>query len=247
MPELLRLVYRAWRYRLRDDKAEIREMLRLLSKGDVALDIGCHKGAYLYWMRSRVGSSGRVIAFEPQPALAARLARVIRAAGWKNVTVHNIALSSSEGAADLHIPGGAAAPSPGATLEIREEEPAPDSSAVRVKTMRLDSLLPARRAEPAVKLIKCDVEGHELDVFRGAEQLLRREGPALLFECEQRHQSGRDMREVFEFLQALRYEGRFFGPGGALRPLAEFDPAAHQRPGARPYCNNFLFRRRVSG
>lgn len=245
MFDYLRLIYRAWRYRLRDDKSEIRELRRLLRKGDVAIDIGCHKGAYLFWMRSSVGYSGRIMAFEPQPALAQKLDLLIRFCGWKNVTLYKVALSSGESEADLYLPKKSVVSSPGATLESLGDASDHGTRTVRVRTLRLDNLLPARRAEPSVRLIKCDVEGHELDVFRGAEQLLRREGPILLFECEQRHHKDRDMSEVFEFLQSLRYEGQFFGPGDLLYPIAEFDSAIHQQPGKLPYCNNFLFRREV--
>ena len=55
--------------------------------------------------------------------------------------------------------------------------------------MKLDSFF-ASRTQP-VSLIKCDVEGHEGEVFRGAEQLLRQDRPILLFECEQRHNGSR--------------------------------------------------------
>lgn len=68
----LRLIYRAWRYRLRIDPGEIRYLLATLRPGRMALDIGAHKGAYSYWMSKAVGPWGEVIAFEPQPELAGK-------------------------------------------------------------------------------------------------------------------------------------------------------------------------------
>ena len=38
-----------------------------------------------------------------------------------------------------------------------------------------------------IGFIKIDVEGHELDVLRGAEVTLRRDQPNLLIEIENRH------------------------------------------------------------
>jgi hypothetical protein len=97
------------------------------------------------------------------------------------------------------------------------------------------------RSGRRVSFLKCDVEGHELNVFRGAEQLLRRDRPVLLFECEQRHHGGRPISEVFTYLEGLGYSGRFFD-GLRLAPLAEFDPRRHQAsPDAPGYCNNFVF------
>src|SRR5207237_1111420 len=69
--------WRAWRYRLRLDPAEISFVRAHLRPGQHAVDIGAHKGGYLYWMRRAVGSSGRTFAFEVQPELAAYLRRVL--------------------------------------------------------------------------------------------------------------------------------------------------------------------------
>ncbi len=243
MLELLRLVYRAWKYRLKNDRAEIATLLRSLSRGALALDVGAHKGGYLYWMRWKVGYEGRVVGFEPQPVLAARLHNVISAAGWRSVCVHNVGISSKDAVMDLTVPVTKSGVSPGATLEQGTKGTEPVVTQ-KIETRRLDTLFPTRHADQRVRLIKCDVEGHELEVFRGAEMLLRREAPDLLFECEVRHQAengGVDL--VFDFLRGLDYEGRFFGPGGKLLPLAQFDPGVHQDPEGSTYCNNFFFTR----
>ncbi len=63
----LKYLYRAFRYRWREDPAELRFLSQNLHRGQVAVDIGCYKGAYTYWMRRRVGPGGAVYAFEPQP------------------------------------------------------------------------------------------------------------------------------------------------------------------------------------
>jgi hypothetical protein len=60
--EKFKLYHRAFQYWFRDDPAEIRYLQSRLKKGDVAIDIGAHKGGYTFWMRRLVGSSGRVIA-----------------------------------------------------------------------------------------------------------------------------------------------------------------------------------------
>ena len=62
----LKWTYRAWRYRQRLERQEIRLLLRHLAAGDVAVDVGAHKGAYTYWMRRAVGASGKVYAFNAQ-------------------------------------------------------------------------------------------------------------------------------------------------------------------------------------
>ena len=241
--KLLRYRHRAWKARRHNERAEIAAMLDLLRPGDTVLDIGAHKGSYLYWLRQAVGAQGRVLAFEPQPLLAAYLHEVVAAMGWKNVTVENQGISDRHGTLALHIPGAAGAVSPGATFEANVS-PGAAGRTCEVGVTTLDDLFPAGSKPPA--FIKCDVEGHELAVFRGGERLLRGSRPTLLFECEARHLGGRPITEIFALLEAWGYTGRFFAPGGLL-PLGEFLPEVHQRGDtlrfwdASDYCNKFLF------
>src|SRR5215475_12694629 len=89
----LKYLYRALRYRFRVDPAEIRFVRQSLQPGQVAVDIGCHKGAYTYWMRRRVGPSGAVYAFEPQPKQVAYLRTTFSTLGYDNVELVPMALS----------------------------------------------------------------------------------------------------------------------------------------------------------
>jgi FkbM family methyltransferase len=229
-----RLIYRAYRYRWKLDPTEIEFVLAHAKPATTAIDIGAHKGGYSYWMARAVGPQGRVISFEPQPELAARLRCSFQHRG--NVTIENMGLSNQCGQLVLNVPG--TGPSPGASFETTEVT-ADSTRKITVEVSTLDAHL--AQSHPRVSFIKCDVEGHELSVFMGAERTLREERPALLFECEQRHHGNRDIAEVFNYLGNLDYRGFFF-VGNALRPLAEFNPAQHQNPKAPDsYCNNFAF------
>jgi FkbM family methyltransferase len=74
------------------DPAEIRFVRKSLQAGQVAVDIGCHKGGYTYWMRRAVGPSGAVYAFEPQPKQVAYLRNTFSAMGYDNVELVPMAL-----------------------------------------------------------------------------------------------------------------------------------------------------------
>lgn len=228
--------YRAWRYRWRVEPAEVAFVRGHLTRGATAVDVGAHKGAFTYWMRRAVGAPGRVAAFEPQVALAERLRDVVADLGWTNVVVEAAAVSDRSGARDLHVPGGGA-PSPGATLE--EGVVAPGDATARVPVVRLDDWADGHDLRE-VSLVKCDVEGHELAVFRGAERLLRRDRPALLFECEVRHHVERRIDHVLRHVEGLGYRGWLLW-GDRRIPVEDFDPALHQDPTRRPHGNNFAF------
>jgi FkbM family methyltransferase len=231
----LPFLYRAWRYRVRVDPAEIRVVLSALRPGACAVDVGAHKGGYLYWMRRAVGPAGRVFAFEPQPELAGYLRSRVRDLGFDNVVVEEVALSDASGRAVLEVPEGG--PACGATLE-------PGLPGARrpvtVAVQTLDAYF-ASRPELRIALVKCDAEGHELRIFRGAERILREHRPVLLFECEAQHNRRQRVEDVFRFLEGLGYSGQFVR-GRRLFPLPEFTPALQADPRARGYVNNFVFR-----
>ena len=103
-------------------------------------------------------------------------------------------------------------------------------------------------ASDKIGLLKIDVEGAELGVFKGAERILRRHAPLLVFECENRHLAPGRVRDVFSWLEAIGYEGSFVSRNRIL-PISQFDAAVHQRQDgewfwkSRDYCNNFVFRK----
>jgi FkbM family methyltransferase len=235
-----RYLHRVFKARFRDQSSEIRLAQSVLRPGDLAVDAGANKGAYLYWLRRAVGADGRVIAFEPQPALAGYLEAVRTWQRWNNVEIRPVALSSKAGTGVLHVPG--VGNSPGASLEsaVAAEHPGHSLSCA------IDTLDQQLRGLGPVRFLKVDVEGHELELFRGAIQRLMQDQPFLLFECEARHLRTHTMRHVFDFLEELNYRG-FLIAGSRLLPVVEFDAQIHQRQDrerfwdAPGYFNNFAF------
>ena len=238
--ESLRFRVRALKARFRDSRAELEIIGSHLRPGDIACDIGANKGSFVYWLSRWVGQ-GRVVAFEPQPDLAGRLADVCRSIGLDNVTVEAKAVYSHSGEHELFLPAGH---QPGASLQRAAVE-AESFTTLSVPLVSLDEYFDA---DERIALLKIDVEGAELGVFKGAERILRQHAPLLVFECENRHLSPGNVWDVFSYLAALGYEGGFIS-ADALLPLARFDAAIHQRREGdwffkrEDYCNNFVFRK----
>lgn len=240
--EKLKFLYRAYKYRYKNDKEELSYIATQLKKGMIALDIGSHKGGYLYWMSKGVGKSGQVIAFEPQPKLYDYLNIVIGNYPLKNVELHHAGLSSKEGEFELYVPKEEGKTSPGATFEQRTDG---KGHSVKVKALVLDELLADRTK--SIDLIKLDVEGHELEVFKGAHELLKTDQPKLIFECEKRHLNDKSVKDVFDYLHSMGYNGKFFWQG-QLVDIKNFDEDIHQRitesgeiVDKSSYANNFVF------
>ena len=249
MFESLQLFARAWKYRRRNEVSEIAYLCHNLFKGNVVVDVGAHKGAYLYWMRKIVGPEGLVFAFEPQPRLAQLLNRIVVQKGWKNVIVENLGVSSKPGTMTLHIPASSSGTSPGASLCPKSDESSSGTN-LSIEVVSLDDYFTQKKINQ-IDFLKCDVEGHELEVFRGASEILKSSHPRLLFECEGRHHEHDSVTPVFEYLESLGYQGEFF-LDRQLVPLEKLDLGIHQstegerfweQPG---YCCNFVFENRAA-
>ena len=237
--EMSRFYIRALKARFRDHRSEFDAIKRHIRTGDIVCDVGANKGSFTYWLSRWCGDEGRLIAFEPQQGLAQRLAAVCAGIGLRNVRVEAKAVHSSSGFGEFCIPIGH---QPGASLN-RTSCPTGKCDVVTVPVISLDEYF---RDDERISLLKVDVEGAELDVFRGARRILETYSPALIFECEARHLIGKNVGDVFAYLEALGYRGRFFCGRGA-EPLSSFSVATHQRQDGewfwkqKNYCNNFVF------
>lgn len=229
----------AWRARrhLRSGEPELRLVPALSMPHRLSIDVGANYGIYAVVMAR---CAPRVLVVEPNLALA----RLLRRGLPSSCTVLACALSDSEGTAELRVPlrDGRELASRGSLL-AESGEPAHVYS---IELRRLDDC-----AREPVGFVKIDVEGHEMAVLRGADRVLREDGPNLLVEAEERHRPGA-VAELATLLAGYGYRG-LFRDGGQLRPIEAFDPAIHQDPrriGSGPgrigqYANNFIFTKKA--
>lgn len=208
-----RFLHRAWRYRLRSEKFGIAFLLSRDLRGRTAVDIGANRGIYSYWMSGCVGKAGRVVAFEPQPELAAVLRDLRVAFGLHQIEIAETGLSCEDAALILRRPkthwGNA-------SFEYHADD-ADAVDLIPVDVTTLDGYFANHPGRP-IAFIKCDVEGHEYPVFRGGQKILTEDRPDLLFECVR---AGDSECDVFTYLQSLDYDGYCFF-GGGLAAIADY-------------------------
>lgn len=140
---------------------------RLVREGSVVYDIGANVGFYTVLASKLAGRSGRVYAFEPVPRNCRFLRKHVEMNRAANVSVIEMAVSSTNGEAAFDSSGSHAM----GHLDTR--------GTLKVRTISVDSFV-FDQAMPAPAVIKIDVEGAEVDVLTGSRETLRRHRPCIL-------------------------------------------------------------------
>jgi len=196
----LHMVHRCWRLRFKSEVPSIQYVRSTKLAGCTLLDIGANKGVFSIYMSRAAGPSGKLLAFEAQPELGDHLRAVKRSFNLDNMVIVNQGLSSQPGVLTMRRTEA------GSGMASFHNDAADGLDAIDIPVIRLDDYVD-EHSIGLVHFIKCDVEGHELDVFRGGERLLLRDKPTLLFEC---HDSEVEKGELFGYLTGLGYDGFFF-------------------------------------
>lgn len=143
-----------------------------LKPGMTVFDIGANVGYFTLYSARLVGSQGRVIAIEGDPAVAALLQKNAALNALSNVTV--IAGVAARANGTMRFGRGKASGWSGLHSEAPEEW-------IEVPAHTVDSLADQLRLD-RLDFVKIDVEGAEEEVISGMAQTLRGFGPAILVE-----------------------------------------------------------------
>ena len=169
-------------------------LAQLVRPGDVAIEVGANIGSLTVGLAKAVGSSGRVIAFEPQRVVFQTLCA-------------NVALNSLTWVDTVHAAVGLR---PGNVMIAEPDYAKPGNfGGVEVIAPRANTASLPDKAEPVtlltlddfyrgdhLRLIKVDVEGMEQDVLEGASRLLSDLRPMLYVENDRRDQSAALIRTI---------------------------------------------------
>jgi FkbM family methyltransferase len=155
----------------------------ILKPGDIAIDVGAHTGRHSIPLAACVTPTGKVLAFEPLPMCRAELALEIDRRHPElsaAVQVLPYALANTAGTSEFVVAKDALAYS---GLRERYYDSPTRLERIPVEVRRLDDLC---LELPALRYIKIDAEGGELDILRGAAACLRKYRPVVCFEFGER-------------------------------------------------------------
>ncbi len=175
---------------------------RYCTPGMTLVDVGANLGYYALLASKLVGSSGRVIALEPNSESCRLLLSSLRLGKITNVELFPVAADLAQGWAyySTHV---------GSNGGLIDDEDLLSRPGVVVPTFRLDDII-----EGPVGFLKMDVEGAEGRVVKGATNLIERDRPIITTELKEEmltRVSGVSLAEYLGYFEDLGYRPSLLG------------------------------------
>jgi len=187
-----------------------------LRPGMVAMDIGANIGIYSLLIAKYVGASGSVHAFEPTPRTFEQLCANYELNGFTCVQLNQLAVADKSGTSTFYLYNQC-----GMNSMRRQDWVGKPLEQIVVETISLDEYVLAKNLQ-RVDLLKIDVEGAELTVFKGARSLLCSLNPPVVV-CEFADKTTRNFgyqtASLRDYLESLGYQlFRWNSESGRLVP-----------------------------
>ncbi len=167
---------------------------KYLNKDSVVIEVGAHIGSHTIYLGKKVN---KVFAFEPQPKVYEQLIGNLILNNLGNVCVFNCAVYSNcetKFSIEQNVDYETFRYSSALGLVIDKEGPINSVTLDKLDLDRLD-------------MIKCDSQGADYHAFKGAENLIKKFKPILVFETEPtlaaRFNSGNE--QLFNFIKEIGY------------------------------------------
>jgi FkbM family methyltransferase len=138
---------------------------RLIEEGMTVVDAGANIGFYSLLAARKVGPTGRVFAFEPEPANFALLGKNVEINGYRNIQTFPEALTTKKGRVALYISR------EGSGSHSIYRDNAVSSENIEVESISFDDFWEAE-GRPSIGFIKMDIEGAEAAALEGMQRFL---------------------------------------------------------------------------
>ncbi|BAZ01862.1 methyltransferase FkbM [Tolypothrix tenuis PCC 7101] len=201
-------------YRGQYEWGELRLWHRLLTQPNMTIvDIGANFGLYSLataaYCRNHKLIGVKIFGFEPNPKECSKFQRNVVLNNYSEIQVLQLALSSYTGICKMAIPPEGLGVF--GHLLTNNDGISTKDEMVEVQTIGLDNWCKNQGIEH-IDLMKVDVEGHELEVLRGAKNLLACQAiRALLMEI-----GHGQWREALDLLRSYNYSVKLISRNGSL-------------------------------
>jgi FkbM family methyltransferase len=207
------------------DRSDLQFVWNFLQPGMTFFDVGAYHGIYSVVAAKRLESQGHVTAFEPSERERRRLGLHLQMNGC-HVSVEPYAVTSEAGSFRFFTVASGFT-SMNSLVYPPTDNPASETN---VDGICLDQYL-ATNGIAKVDLMKVDIEGAELDAFRGARHMLEVVRPLIICEVLDwvTRSWGYPARATVESLNRLDYQWFDFCEDGSLAGHAERDEYSEVR------------------
>jgi len=191
----------------------------VLRPGTCFLDGGSNIGLVALYAARLVGPTGRVMAFEPNPAVFARLSRHIVNNGLQaNIALYPYGLGDAEQSLALKVINDS---SETGTLaeDLPDNMKRAVTSSVLVPVRRADAVLAPQFDRIRSLVVKLDIEGFELPALRGMNAMVERFKPVILTEVHKPKMAAAhaSVEDLFDWMSARGYQAFVLGLARSLR------------------------------
>ena len=191
------------------DENEIELLERFIEPGTDSIDVGVYRGVYSYEMSKY---SKNVHSFEPNPIIFEYINKNLKKI-INNIFLYNYALSNKNQVIDLKVPirnekynrenfeefyelGRAT---------IHQENTFKRYEKFQITSKKIDEF----NFKNNISFIKIDVEGHELEVIKGGEEIISKNKPILLVEIEERYSQNK-VSDTINYINKLGYISHYY-------------------------------------
>ena len=209
LPESFLLKRRLERSIRNKDENEIELLERFIKPGTDSIDVGVYRGVYSYEMSKY---SKNVHSFEPNPIIFEYINKNLKKI-INNIFLYNYALSNKNQVIDLKVPirnekynrenfeefyelGRAT---------IHQENTFKMYEKFQITSKKIDEF----NFKNNISFIKIDVEGHELEVIKGGEEIISKNKPILLVEIEERYSQNK-VSDTINYINKLGYISHYY-------------------------------------
>jgi FkbM family methyltransferase len=188
-------------------------LARVLQPGSFCVDVGANHGYYTLLLADAAGPGGRVVALEPNPALAELLALTLEVNGFERraIVSPQAATDGTPRTVQLVIPHRR-----GACATICRA-PSPADTVVDVEATSVDDLT---ASWPRVDLVKIDAEGAEPFIWRGMRRTIAG-NPGLVVVLEFVPSRYDDPRGFVEAIRADGFPLRYIAHDSSIDTLSD--------------------------
>jgi FkbM family methyltransferase len=186
---------------LKEDSSEP-FLIHAPKKEGVFIDIGANIGQTSLSLSKKLGTiSHTILAFEPFPSTFEKLKANISLNPFASIEIYNEALGNEKKTIEMEM----SCPTNSGGYKIAPKNSNIKEDLIRVFQDKLDNFY---TLDKPIQFIKIDVEGYEMEVLKGGEQIIRKHMPTMVIELNDMNLKNQNSsaKEVVKLIEGIGYK-----------------------------------------